>query len=202
MSAKLTAFAGKIKTMSADRRRLKVVSVSEVRVEGMYRADYAQTLSGKSVQLDWWATEQNGKVHLCTEYHEASVVVNSAQQVYDCLDSVVGACKQEANKAFVKETEQEIAKEAMAEPESKARKTLLIWTEIPDKPRMFVVPQDHAMYAAVQASSNLFINADELAENHHIYSLNEWVDKGGVMFEKKPGFKARISEVVSCGVIG
>jgi len=200
MSAKLAAFAGKIKTMRADKRRLKVVSVSEVRVEGMYRAEYAQTLAGKLVQLEWWATEQNGKVHLCTEYHDASVVVNSAQQVYDCLDSVVGACKQEANKAFVKEAEQAI--DVVDEPESKARKTLLVWNEIPDKVRLFVVPQDHPMYAAVKASNNLYINSDELAVDHAIYSVNDWVDKGGVMFEKKPGFKARISEVISCGVIG
>ena len=78
---------------------------------------------------------------------------------------------------------------------------LLVWESIPDSIDFYAIPEDNEIVAAMEASAGLYINSDDLDENHPIFELSEWLatDAGKSCKLKGPSHEGPFSKVISTG---
>ena len=87
-------------------------------------------------------------------------------------------------------------------PKDKQLYVVLVWSVIPEVPRMYKFPADKPVAAMALASQSKYINGDVLPDNHPIFRLNDWLYKHGYKYEiKKAPATGRITAVVTCGSI-
>ena len=86
-------------------------------------------------------------------------------------------------------------------PKDKQLYVVLVWSAIPEVPRMYKFPADKPVAAMALASQSRYINGDVLPDNHPIFRLNDCLYILGYKYEiKKAPATGRITAVVTCGV--
>ena len=53
---------------------------------------------------------------------------------------------------------------------------LLIWNEIPENLKIFMIPNDHEMANHIRKSVNTYVNSD--SQNDHTLAVNDWIESG------------------------
>ena len=53
---------------------------------------------------------------------------------------------------------------------------LLIWNEIPERVKIFIVPNDHEMADHIRGAVNTYVNSD--SQNDHTLAVNDWIESG------------------------
>ena len=51
---------------------------------------------------------------------------------------------------------------------------LLIWNEIPENVKVFIIPNDHEMADHIRKSVNTYVNSD--SQNSHTLAVNDWIE--------------------------
>lgn len=193
MTAKLEAFAKKIAGIVVPGITVSDINRMDIRVEGS-----ATVHNSGRTQFDWWCVEKDQALMFCTE-HTVAVKVRSLEDVAEQLRAG-GTTAVAVERAAVKDLEFKRLSNTSSVPPVK-RKVMLIWEEIPDKFKLFLVDRDHPMVALMRKSNGLYINGDELPVNHVIFTLMEWVNQEGKEFLTPTPVKGRISEVYGCGFL-
>jgi hypothetical protein len=82
-------------------------------------------------------------------------------------------------------------------------KLLLIWEEVPEKTTLFVLDSASEQAGWARESAGLFINCSDIAEDHSIEKLSDWL---GEQKEVEPLSIEAVAEgpfkqVVVCGIV-
>jgi hypothetical protein len=78
---------------------------------------------------------------------------------------------------------------------------LLVWNEIPEKVRCFLLPLKGEAARLARKSANKYINADELEADAPIFALSEWLatDEGKLTETQVPIKSCSVTQVVVAG---
>jgi hypothetical protein len=193
MTKKLEAFAKKVEGLGIPCLTLSDITRTELRVEGS-----ATVHNTDQTHFDWWCVETDQGLMFCTE-HTLAVKVRCLEDVTAQLNTAMNTAIA-VEQAAMKDAEIKRLSSTPNAPPVKI-KVLLIWEEIPDKFKLFLVDRDNPMVALMRKSNGLYINGDDLPDNHVIFTLMEWVNQEGQEFLTTTPVKGRISEVYGCGFL-
>lgn len=68
---------------------------------------------------------------------------------------------------------------------------LLIWNEIPESLKAFIVPNDHEMADHIRKSVNTYVNSD--SQNDHTLAVNDWIES-----EASAKYRHNEVEIIRC----
>lgn len=195
--SKLQVFAKKVVRDTKD-YKVEVGRILDVRVEGLTTCTNLQVAHGREVEVEWWAVERDGHLHVCTEFNENSKVVKNIDE----FDSFMAATL--VRVALLDLAAKEEAKATTKKVDKKRTKhLLLVWDENPEKVSLFVIPLSNTELCDLARRSNdCYINGDEYPDDHAIFALNERLatDEAKAYLKEAP-IKRLIVEVVKCGFI-
>lgn len=68
---------------------------------------------------------------------------------------------------------------------------LLIWNEIPENLKIFMIPNDHEMADHIRKSVNTYVNSD--SQNDHTLAVNDWIES-----EASAMYRHNEVEIIRC----
>lgn len=90
---KLALFTSSIRKIEAPNYVVKIVSETPFRTEALVIYTEDDTSDNSLVRyyypIDWWAVEQNGKIHVCSNYHKTSVIVKNILDVVTFIEDTI-----------------------------------------------------------------------------------------------------------------
>lgn len=82
------------------------------------------------------------------------------------------------------------------------KKILLLWNESPDLITAFILDEDSKEAKLAVASAGMYINSDDLDEDHEIFQLNEWVGENKDKGHGEDGpIEGPFERVIICGFV-
>jgi hypothetical protein len=198
--SKLQVFAKKVVRDTAD-YKVEVGRVLDVRVEGLTTCTNLQVAHGREVEVEWWAVERDGHLHVCTEFNEHSKVIKNIDE----FDSFMAATLVRVALAEVLRDRWywTDAKRVTQQKKKRTKHLLLVWDENPEKISLFVIPLSNTELCDLARRSNdCYINGGEYPDDHAIFALTERLATDEAKaYRKKAPIKRFIVEVVKCGFI-
>lgn len=93
----------------------------------------------------------------------------------------------------------------MSDQENKPR-LLLIWENVPEDTQVYSLDRKSEQAEWARNSNKMFINGDDLEEDHPIFDLSNWLvteeaKEYKVEMQEQQALRGKFSEVVLCGCL-